>query len=320
MLSRRAFLEKSLFTSLAMGLPWAPASLGAPKHADDAADFPIHIFSKNLQWLDYNGMALAAAEMGFEGVDLTVRPGGHVEPARVEADLPKAVDAVRKAGLNVFMITTAIQSADQPHTEAILKTAGALGIPYYRMGWINYHAQQSMEENLTQIAAQMKGLAEMNERYAIHGGYQNHQGANFGSSVWDLWMVLKELDSRWIGSQYDVLHATVEGANSWVLDLKLLRGYVRTFDVKDFRWEKTATGWRAQVVPLGEGMVNYAAFLKQVKDNNIRGPFSIHYEYPLGGAENGSKTLTVPRAEVMKALKRDVVTLRKMLIDAGLRS
>jgi len=319
MLSRRAFLEKSLFTSLAMGLPWAPASLGAPKHADAAADFSIHIFSKNLQWLDYNGMALAAAEMGFEGVDLTVRPGGHVEPARVQADLPRAVDAVRKAGLNVFMITTAIQSADQPHTEAILKTAGALGIPYYRMGWINYNAQQSMEENLKQIAAQMKGLAEMNERYAIHGGYQNHQGANFGSSVWDLWMVLKELDPRWIGSQYDVLHATVEGANSWVLDLRLLQGYVRTLDIKDFRWEKTDKGWKAQVVPLGEGMVNYASFLKQVKEYNIKGPFSIHYEYPLGGAENGATQLTLPRAQVLAAMQKDRLTLSALLQQAGLR-
>ena len=95
--------------------------------------FSINIFSKNLHWLDYSGMAAAAAEMGFEGIDLTVRPAGHVLPERVAEDLPKAVEAVKKAGLNVFMITTAINNADDAHTEAILKTAHALGISYYRM-------------------------------------------------------------------------------------------------------------------------------------------------------------------------------------------
>ena len=31
--------------------------------------------------------------LGFDGVDLTVRPGGHVDPKRVAIDLPAFVDA-----------------------------------------------------------------------------------------------------------------------------------------------------------------------------------------------------------------------------------
>src|SRR6478736_2555231 len=110
--------------------------------------FSINIFSKNLHWLDYAAMAEAAASMGFDGVDLTVRPEGHVLPERVTDDLPKAVEAVKKAGLNVFMMTTAITKADDPLTEPILKTASALGISYYRMGWINYDEKKSIEESL----------------------------------------------------------------------------------------------------------------------------------------------------------------------------
>jgi hypothetical protein len=33
-------------------------------------------------------MAKAATEIGFDGVDLTVRPKGHVLPDNVEKDLP----------------------------------------------------------------------------------------------------------------------------------------------------------------------------------------------------------------------------------------
>jgi hypothetical protein len=55
------------------------------------------VFSKCLQWLDYPGMAGITAEAGFDGVDLTVRAGGHVLPERVEEDLPKAVEAAEPA-------------------------------------------------------------------------------------------------------------------------------------------------------------------------------------------------------------------------------
>src|SRR4030043_635172 len=37
----------------------------------------IGIFSKHLQWLGYREMADAAARLGFDHVDLPVRPGGH---------------------------------------------------------------------------------------------------------------------------------------------------------------------------------------------------------------------------------------------------
>jgi len=77
----------------------------------------------------------------------------------------------------------------------------------------------SMADNLKHIQNQVAQLAALNKKYAIRGQYQNHSGANFGSSIWDLWMVLKEIDSPWMGSQYDILHATVEGANSWPLGL-----------------------------------------------------------------------------------------------------
>ena len=44
-------------------------------------------------------MAAVANDLGFDGVDLSVRPGGHVEPDNVETDLPKAIEALADNGL-----------------------------------------------------------------------------------------------------------------------------------------------------------------------------------------------------------------------------
>ena len=75
-------------------------------------------------------------------------PQGHVLPERVEEDLPKAAEAITKAGKKVYMLTTAITNADDPVTEKILKTAGSLGIRHYRMGPMHYNDNKSVEENI----------------------------------------------------------------------------------------------------------------------------------------------------------------------------
>ncbi|MGA3241771.1 MAG: sugar phosphate isomerase/epimerase, partial [Bryobacteraceae bacterium] len=68
------------------------------------------VFSKHLPDLNYEELGKTAKELGFDGVDLTVRPKGHVPPERAAEDLPRAVDTLRKHGLSVPMITTEITS------------------------------------------------------------------------------------------------------------------------------------------------------------------------------------------------------------------
>src|SRR3954466_14686708 len=77
----------------------------------EATPLKVNIFSKHLQFLDYTDMAEVAAQIGFDGIDLTVRPEGHVLPERVETDLPKAIEAMLKVGLTPLLMTTAIEDA-----------------------------------------------------------------------------------------------------------------------------------------------------------------------------------------------------------------
>jgi len=256
--------------------------------------------------------------MGFDGIDLTVRTGGHVLPERVTDDLPRAVDAVRKAGLNVFMITTGIKSADESHTESILKTASALGIQHYRMGYYNYAEAKRIDEDLDAFQKQLTALAALNKKYKIYGEYQNHSGAYFGAAIWDLYTVLSRIKSPWIGSQYDIRHATVEGANTWPTGLKLIKPYIKSIDIKDFVWTRQDGKWVADNVPLGEGLVDLKKYLDILKQYGIRVPVSQHFEYPLGGAEHGHSTLSITKEACIAAMKKDLTTLKDLIKQSGL--
>jgi hypothetical protein len=55
-----------------------------------------------------------------------------------------------------------------------------------------------------------------------------------------------------------------------------------------------------------------------VKQSGFHGPLQIHYEYPLGGANNGKTQLTMPQEQVFAAMKRDVLKLRGYLKEANL--
>jgi sugar phosphate isomerase/epimerase len=72
-------------------------------------------------------------------------------------------------------------------------------------------------------------------------------------------------------------------------------------------------------VPLGRGIVDFKKYFDLVKQYNITGPISIHYEYPLGGAENGDKKITIPGEQVLSAMKMDLETLKGWLKEYDLQ-
>ncbi|MGA0560001.1 sugar phosphate isomerase/epimerase family protein [Larkinella sp. VNQ87] len=304
---------------LATGLMGSVAETKANRQpAADAAPFSVHIFSKHLHFLNYNELAATAADLGFDGVDLTVRPDGHVEPARVREDLPSAVEALKKKKLGAVMMTTAVTKADDPVSRSVLETASRQGIRYYRTGWLPYPANQPIPATLKQYRQQLHELATLNQQLNLAGGYQNHAGTNFGSAVWDLASVLADLNNPALGAQYDIRHGTVEGGTSWSTGLRMIAPHIRFLAIKDVIWEKVNGKWKAVSVPLGQGMVDFPAYFALLKQLNVRVPISLHLEYPLGGADQGKRELTIPREKVYQAIQTDLQTLRGMLKTAGL--
>jgi hypothetical protein len=104
--------------------------------ADDARP-QLCIFSKHMAQLGYTELGRTAKQMGFDGVDLTVRPKGHVLPERVADDLPRAADAIRSNGLVLAMITTGITAGADPVARPTLATASKLKVPYWKPGYLH---------------------------------------------------------------------------------------------------------------------------------------------------------------------------------------
>lgn len=237
----------------------------------------ICIFSKHLQWLPITEAAALAAEIGFDGIDITVRDGGHVAPERVRDDLPKAVAAVRKAGITVPMITSGITDVRSAHAEDVLRTASSLGIRRYRWGGFVLDPSQSIPRQIADDRAAVRDLAALNQQYGVCAMYHTHSGVNLlGASIWDLYLLLKDFDPDAVGVNYDIGHAHVEGGlGGWMNSASLTAPMMRGVALKDFYWQKNAKGeWQPRWCAIGQGMVHFVRFFEMLKSFRFPAPFS----------------------------------------------
>ena len=282
----------------------------------------IAIFSKHLEFLEGDDLAAAAKEIGVDGIDIAVRKDGHIEPDRVRQDLPTLVNIIRKHGLEVPMITSGIIDADTPHAEDVLAAMTEAGIHNYRWGGFVWAEKIPLVKQIDDFKPRVAKLAALNAKYQATAMYHTHSGAGLvGASIWDLCQILNGLDAKLVGVNYDVAHATIEGGlGGWIESFRITGEYLRGIAVKDFIWQKDAGGkWQLTWVPLGQGMVRFPQFFDMVRNAHFAGPLQLHFEYALGGAEAGKKTgLTMSRADILAAMKRDVTQLRTYLDDAKL--
>jgi len=312
-MQRRNFI-KTTGVSVA-GISLADNALAGSAMAAKSVKRPVCAFTKCLQFLNFDQIAEVLARLQFDGADITVRPAGQIEPENVRTELPKAVKTLQKSGISLPMMVTAVTDTDNPTDVTLLQVAADSGIRYYRMGWLPYDLTKTIQQNLDSFKGKFERLAKLNEKLGIHGGYQNHSGLHVGAPVWDLYDLVKDVNPKYLGVQYDIRHAVTEGGYSWILGMKRVEPWIRAICIKDFVWGKDAKGAsKHQNVPLGEGIVNFDEFLKEYGTLKVEAPISIHFEYDLGGAETGKKTTTMAPEKIYGMMKQDLDWFRKALI------
>ena len=274
-------------------------------------DLDVHLFSKHLQFLNYNDMSAAAAAMGFDGLDLTVRRKGHVLPENVLTDLPKAVEAMKKHGLKPQMMSTNVWDVNYIVQKTVLETASSLGFTHYRTDWLKYPEDKLIEESQALYGKQAKALELLNKKLGLIGGYQNHSGKHVGAPIWDLLPILEATNGEFIGSQYDIRHAVVEGGESWELGLKRIKPFINSIVLKDFKWGIVDGKWKPVNVPMGEGMIDFNRYFSLLKKYDINVPVSLHVEHDLGGAEKGANKITINEKEVFSRIEKDLAFLKE---------
>lgn len=294
-IDRRKFLGQATLAASTTAI-LSPLAIAAQPNS---TGYRICAFEKFLQDLSYDQLAEVVAELGFVGIEATVRNKGHVLPEHVEEDLPKLVEALEKRGLEVTTMASDVLNPSQPLTEKVLRTAKGLGITSYRMGFYQYDLSQPILPQLEDVKVQVRELAAFNRDLGVTALYQNHSDAKYvGATLWDMHLALEGIPKAEVGLAFDIRHATIEAGLSWPVLYDVVKPHIGALYVKDFQWD----GRKAKHVPLGTGRVD-PRFFEMVKKDGFSGPISLHVEYL---DKEGTQAN-------IDALRRDLWVLREWL-------
>lgn len=263
----------------------------------------ICLFSKHLPKIHYSELGGVLRDLGFAGCDLTVRPGGHVEPSLAAADLYRAVEAIRAEGVEVPMITTALVSAADPGARPVLAIAGRMKVPFFKLGYWPYRPADKIETRIAQVRQEVTGLVALGRAYGMVAGFHNHSGSYVGEAVWDTRAIIDQMDPNWIGYYFDPCHATAEGGEAgWSISMRMALPRIKMVALKDFYWSKVNGKWTMHMCPIGEGMVNWQQVFSLLASARFVGPLSLHLEYE--------------PADELAAIARDVAFVKKQVAIA----
>ena len=307
-MDRREFLA-SLSAAALAGCSTGAARRRAPARL---ATSEFHVFSKMFQPPVVETPEKLCELMkgaGYDGIQWTVRKGGHVEPADAAANLPRLVKIAESFGLKSRSICTDI-TADAagkpgltPGAETVLKVAADCGIEMFRPAYFFYDAKtETFSQSLDRIRGGFAALARLAARTGVKATYQNHSSwgpSVFGGLVWDVYECIRDLDPADVGLEYDPMHAFFETNLSWSHGLELVAPWITSVDLKDFHYQsdpKNPKKMKKQMVAAGDGVVPWAEAKKLLDANGVKPLYVLHFEYDFDKTDLG-KTVAAELAE-----------------------
>lgn len=256
------------------------------------------LFTDNLADLTITQVCTAVKNADFDGLDLTLRPGGHVKPENAEVGLAEAKKIADDAGVTIPMISTAVSEVNSPHAEAIFAAAAHYGARHIKLGYWRYQPFGTLTKQLDDVRKKLEGLVKLSEKYNVLPCVHCHSGRILANGGAMLYLILKDFKPGQVGAYVDPMHMTVEGGLAgWEMGLDLLAPWVGLVGVKNSRWIETSRDnrgqqrYRTQYTPLADGQAPLPEFMAYLRQLKYDGVVSLHSEYKGGSS---FRQLTTP--------------------------
>jgi sugar phosphate isomerase/epimerase len=288
-LHRRAFVTRAMQIGAGVAAGSLAASTAAGRAANQAGETFI-AFTESFQGWPIPEVCRKFKAIGLDGLDLTVRPGGHIAPEDAPARLPAAVAAARDEGVRIAMLSTAIVEAD-PTSEKLLATAGELGIDRVKLGYYRYTKFGTLLAAIDESRRKLESVSRMAARHGVLPCVHIHSGDTIPGSGAVAYLLLKGFDPKQLGAYVDPMHMTLEGGNDgWRQGLDLLAPWIAISSLKNAKWVETGRDEHGQQrfaprkCPLADGVARIPDYLATLAALNYHGLYTLHSEYMDGGS------------------------------------
>lgn len=267
--------------------------------------FDMHVkysvFTKPWPTLALKDLAALVADLGFDGVELPVRPGFQVEPASVGIKLREAVATFADRGLRIFSVAA-------PLDEAVIHACGSCGIPLLRtMAPIHRGAYRASEAKLLH---DLSSAAAWAHDAGIAIGVQEHYGDQVSCGV-GLCRLLEQVGSTDVGAVWDAAHDALAGQEpesslDLLWDRLLMVNLKNAFYYRTNGPEADEAAWGRYFTAGRHGLASWPRVINELQRRSFDGVLCLTAEY---SAE----------AETERLTRQDLV-YAKALVDAARQS
>ena len=271
-------------------------------------------------WADLSVRELGerAVELGYDGLDLTVRPGYTVNPNNVAEELPPAARLWESMGVGCQMISASGDLIDPAAGEAqrLFQAAGEAGVPRIKIGYFRYTAGQSFGAALAAARRALEGFEALSRRTGVQTVCHTHSGMCLGSNCAGLRDLLDGRDPAHVGAYPDLGHLAINGEDV-LMALPMVRERLAAIGAKDGRHVRDErpnprAAYTRVMVPLGQGAAEWRDALSLLHEWRFEGPISVHTEYTADRAAAATGPDAEREAEALRRRgeKEDLAFLR----------
>jgi len=219
--------------------------------------------------------------LGFDGIELPVRPGYQVLPENVGRDLPKAVRELAAHGVKIYSVAG---PADEPTIAACAEA----GVPVIRI-----MANIGPESYLASEAATQRwldSLVPLLDRYGVTIGIQNHCD-RFVANASGLRRLIEKYDRKHVAAVWDAAHNALQGEDI-DLAIDLVWDHLCMVNLKNAFWQRCngpeaeVAQWKVYWTSGRQGLASWPRVAAELQRRNYCGVICLTAEYSDEAAVN----------------------------------
>jgi sugar phosphate isomerase/epimerase len=229
-------------------------------------------------------LAQFTARLGFDGIELPVRPGYPVLPENVARDLPPAVRLLAEHGLKVFSVTP----PGGPVSEPFIAACAEAGVPVIRV--MASIGEDGYLAGVARLQREYDALLPLLERYGVQLGVQNHTGRMVCNAM-GLRHLIGQYDPRRIAAVWDAAHNALNGEEP-ELALDIIWSHLCMVNLKNAFWRRAGgpeaedVQWRPWWTTGRQGLASWPRVAAELQHRAYRGVICLTAEYSDEAAVN----------------------------------
>jgi len=237
-------------------------------------EITFSVFTKLWKKMPVPELGEFISSLGFEGIELPVRPGFQVEPENVTKDLPRVAKKLAEFGLR-------ITSVAGPTDEATISACSEAGIPIIRTGvGIGEEGYMAAEKKFQK---KFDALVPLLDKYDVTLGIQNHCDKCVCNAM-GIRHLIEKYNPKHIGAVWDAAHNALNGEDP-EMAIDIVWSYLCMVNLKNAFWRRT-TGpeaedvqWRPYWTTGRQGLASWPRVAIELKKRKYEGIICLTAEY-----------------------------------------